>query len=379
MYKPHISGVTNYISLNKRELEPAGHKVYVFTLGGEAYEDDELYVVRSPAIPIPDTGYYLGFRYSRAAQRKLGSMDIVHVHHPFVSGRLALRYCRPRGIPIIFTNHTRYDLYAQAYLPMVPEALSETLLHAYMPDFCASCDLVIAPSAGLVKVLRGLGVGSPIEVAPNGVDLRPFEQGAPRSRAEFGLADDDCVLIYLGRVAPEKNLGFLLQAFVGAKSVVENLHLLIVGGGPALESLRDEAGRSGVGAFIRFTGPVPYQDVPGMLMLADAFVTPSLTEVHPLSLIEALAAGLPAIGIESPGVEDTICDGENGLLCANDLAVFTAKLVRLTLDAELRQRLAGGARESAKQYDIRRTSGIMMSHYERLAEERVRRSDGKAT
>ncbi len=378
IYKPHISGVTNYISLNKRVLEQKEHKVYVFTLGNETYEDDELYVVRSPAIPISGTGYYLGFRYSRVAQRRLSSMDIVHVHHPFVTGQLALRYCRPRGAPIVFTNHTRYDLYAQAYLPMVPEALSETFLQAYMPDFCASCDLVIAPSAGLMKVLRGFGVQTPIEVVPNGIDARPFEDVAERrSRAEFGLTDEDCVLIYLGRVAPEKNLTLLLRAFTGAKSVIENLHLLIVGGGPELDNLRDQAARSGVGACVHFVGPVSYEAVPGMLAVADAFVTTSLTEAHPLSLIEALAAGLPAIGIASPGIEDTIRDGENGFLCVNDLAIFTAKLVRLASDAKLRQRLAGGAKDSAKQYDIHRTSSIVMRHYERLVEDRLRRSERK--
>ncbi|MBI5829961.1 MAG: glycosyltransferase [Chloroflexi bacterium] len=162
VYKPHISGVTHYISQNKKALEKWRHKVYVFTLGNESFEDDELYVVRSPAIPLADTGYNLGFRYSRLAQRKLASMDVAHVHHPFISGQLAIRYCRRRNIPVVFTNHTRYDLYAQAYLPMMPGALSESFLQVYMPNFCAACDMVIAPSAGLVKVLRSFGVESPV-------------------------------------------------------------------------------------------------------------------------------------------------------------------------------------------------------------------------
>ena len=97
MYKPHISGVTNYVSLNKRMLESRGHKVFVFTFGDEDYEDDELYVVRSPGVPlnVHDTGFHLSFRYSQPAQRKVKSMDVVHVHHPFLTGPLALRYCRP--------------------------------------------------------------------------------------------------------------------------------------------------------------------------------------------------------------------------------------------------------------------------------------------
>jgi glycosyltransferase involved in cell wall biosynthesis len=89
VYKPYISGVTNYIVLNKRHLERAGHDVYVFTFGNIEYEDDEPRVIRSPGLPLADTGFYLSLRYSREAKKLLQSMDVVHVHHPFLSGRLA--------------------------------------------------------------------------------------------------------------------------------------------------------------------------------------------------------------------------------------------------------------------------------------------------
>jgi glycosyltransferase involved in cell wall biosynthesis len=371
-YKPYISGVTNCIALNKRVLESGGHQVFVFTLGNEGYEDNELYIVRSPAIPLLNTGFSLSFRYSRAAQRQLASMDIAHVHHPFISGRLAIRYCRPRGLPIVFTNHTRYDLYAQAYLPLVPGSLSETFLHAYMPDFCANCDLVIAPSAGLVKVLRSFGVETPIEVVPNGIETASFVNAAPRPRSALGLAEGDRVLIYVGRVGPEKNLAFLLRAFTAAQAMVDHLHLVIVGSGPELDNLRDRAGRVGLGDCVHFTGWVPYESVPGWLGLADAFVTASTTEVHPLSAIEAVAAGLPLVGIASPGIEDTIRDGQNGFLCPNDLAVFTQRLVQLMSDAALRERMAAEARAITGHYDIQRTAAIMQRHYERLIEARAR-------
>ena len=170
-YKPHVSGITNYIDLNKRYLERAGHDVFVFTFGDLDYRDDEPRVIRSPGLPLQKTGFYLSFRYSRAAKRLLQSMDIIHVHHPFLSGRLALRYARPLQIPVVFTNHTRYDLYAQAYMPLMPEEISDGLLKAYMPNFCEAVDLVISPSAGMEKVLRRLDVKAPIEVVPNGVEL----------------------------------------------------------------------------------------------------------------------------------------------------------------------------------------------------------------
>lgn len=377
-YKPYISGVTNHVALTKRALEARGHRVFVFTLGGEDYVDEELYVVRSPAIPLAETGFSFSFRYTRSAQRKLATMDVVHVHHPFVSGQIALRYCKKWGQPLVFTNHTRYDLYARSYLPQVPEALSEALLQAYFPGFCQKCDLVVAPSPGLAQVLRGFGVESHIEIIPNGVDLSRFREGRESriTRAQLGLADEDRVLIYVGRVGPEKNLTMLLQAFAGAQAAVERLQLLIVGDGPEMDSLRHWTARSGVGERVHFAGSVPYEDVPGYLQIADAYASASKTEVHPLSLIEAMASGLPALGVRSPGIEDTIRSGANGFLCRDDLAEFTAQMVRLMLDADQRKTLSEQARKDADQYDIERAASMLLEQYEQLRTRRPRRRPG---
>jgi 1,2-diacylglycerol 3-alpha-glucosyltransferase len=117
-----------------------------------------------------------------------------------------------------------------------------------------------------------------------------------------------------------------------------------------------------------FTGMIPHDEVPGYLTVADAFVTASVTEVHPLSVIEALACGLPVVGIDSPGVGDTIVDGENGFLCRNDLAAFTAKLTRLIADTSLRAAMSERARSSALEYDIQRTSRMVEERYQALVD-----------
>lgn len=379
MYKPNISGVTNYVSLNKRWLEANGHKVFVFTFGNLDYEDDELYVVRSPGLPlnVNDTGFHLSFRYSRTAERKLLTMDVAHVHHPFLSGPLALRYCKPHGIPIVFTNHTRFDLYAEHYLPrMVPDAVGDTFLRAYLPNFCAQCNLVIAPSPGTADMMRGLGVTVPITVIPNGIDFAPFQDPPPLTRAEVGLPDEAVVLMYTGRFSPEKNLTFLLRAFFGVAAARPDVVLALVGGGPELENLRDQAAHSGFGDRVKFLGKVEYTRVPSYLRLADVFVTASQTEVHPFSLIEAHASGLPALGIISAGVGDTIVDGVNGLLSTPDIAVFTAKLMRLVMEPETRRQMGAAARETAQRYDINRTGQAVLDEYTRLAAERQQRMTG---
>ena len=367
IYKPHISGVTNYVELNKRFLEIAGHEVYVFTFGNENHPDDEKNVVRTPGLPYKDTGLQFNVTYNKRTRQLLYTMDVVHVHHPFLSGTLALRYCHTRNIPIVFTNHTRYDLYAQAYLPMLPDTVGEAAMKTYLPPFCRACDLVISPSQGMAEVLRRFGVDADITVVPNGVELSRFlAPVTPINRGELGIPDNKIVLAYIGRIAVEKNLAFLLRSFNGVAEAYPEVHLLIVGSGPELENIQGQASNLSQGQRIHFTGFVPYERLPEYLSVADAFVTSSVSEVHPLSVIEAMASGLPVLGITSPGVEDTVEDGKTGFLSSNDLAAFTAKMVRIATEHKLRKTMGQNARQASKIYDIRLTSEIMLGHYQRL-------------
>jgi len=370
-YKPYVSGITNYIEINKRHLELAGHEVFVFTFGDIEYKDSEPRVIHSRGVPLSDSGFYLSTRYSPAAKKLLQSMDIIHVHHPFLSGRLALKYSRSPQIPIVFTNHTRYDLYAQAYLPMVPEEMSQGLLQAYMPSFCEAVDLVIAPSAGMEKVLRQLNVTGNIAVVPNGVDLKNFYEAKPFSRAELGYKEDDILLIYAGRLAPEKNLPFLLRSFAGVAQTLPNVHLLLIGSGIQQfeEETRNLVGELELTQRVRFTGRIAYDELPAYLAMGNIFVTASITEVHPLSVIEAMGAGLPVMGVQSVGVGDTVQDEITGLLATHDLPAFTAKLTRLCLDPNLRAQMGESAREASSAYAIERTTGLMLEHYEKLKRE----------
>jgi glycosyltransferase involved in cell wall biosynthesis len=372
LYKPYISGITNHIELSKKYLEAAGHEVFVFTFGDEHYQDDEPNVIRSPGLSLPlvDTGYYLNIRYSQKAQKLLRSMDVVHVHHPFLSGRLAIWYCKPRGIPIVYTNHTRYDLYAQAYLPVLPEGMGETFLKAYLPNFCTSVDLVIAPSMGLQAVLQRIGVTAPITVLPNGVDLSPFRAKIePVDRATLGFDARDVILIYVGRLGPEKNLPFLLRSFNGVVQTYEGVRLLIVGDGPERDNLEDRVRHMGIGEYVSFAGQVPYAMIPAYLKMADVFVTASVTEVHPLSVIEAMAAGLPVLGIDSPGISDSITNGETGYIVSEeDLAIYTAKMIRLVKEREIRLKMSKQARSASEQYAIERTTKMMVECYQQVVD-----------
>lgn len=367
-YLPVLNGVTNLVRTHKAQLQRLGHQSPVFTVGHRDYADEEADIVRSWGIPLGDTGYFAAAAYSREAQAHLATMDVLHAHHPFVAGQLALRYGRHFGRPIVYTNHTRLDLYAGTYAPSPLSRLAQRMVYWYMPRFASRCDLVIAPSDGLAAVMRGRwGVTVPVEVVPNGIDLARFRRSAgARVRTKLGLPADGTLAIYTGRLGLEKNLGFLLRAFARVAASEPELHLLLLGGGPQAEALKAMVAELGLGERVILPGAVAYEQVPDYLSAADLFVSASVTEVHPMSLIEALAAGLPAVGMMSPGVADTIEDGVNGLLAAGHLTSFAEALGRVATDAAFRARLAEGALRSGARYGIERTTEQTVELYRRL-------------
>lgn len=370
VYKPFVSGVTHFVSQHKRALESLGHKVFVFTLGHTDYEDEELHVYRSPALPLTETGYQFGFVYSRLARRKVKTMDVLHAQHPFISGSLALTYGRRYGLPVIFTNHTRYVTLAQHYAPPLASDVSAALLEAYLPWFANQCQVVTAPTQAIRRLLREYGVTVRIPVIPNGVELSSF-RAPPRlqTRAALGLPDEARVAVYVGRVAPEKNLPFLLRAFARVRRQLPAAYLLLVGHGPEEDDLREQAAELDIAAHTLFTGRVDYEQVPDYLALADIFVTASVVEVQPLSIIEGLAAGLPAVAIASDAVSDTLTDGYNGLLSTYSSEDFAARWTTLLSDGDLRARLAANVQESSRRYDIHHTAAQMAELYEEVIQE----------
>ena len=378
IYKTQVSGVTNSIALIKRWLEKEGHEVYIFTFGDDEVIDDEKNIIRTTGVPVVDTGIYLNLRYNKHARRLLYSMDITHVHHPFVSGSLAMRYCVPRNIPVVFTNHTRYDLLTQAYLPIVPETIGDAALKAYLSPFYRACDLVIVPSPSMRQVLvEHFGLDSPVVVIPNGLDLTPYRaEIQPINRASFGYSSDDVISTYVGRLSPEKNLSLLIRAFYGVAMTYDHVRLLVVGDGPDRENLEAQVKYMNIGNKVYFTGMVDYKDIPAYLAASDIFVTPSSAETFGLSTVEAMAAGLPALGIDAPGTGDIIEDGITGLIATDDLAVFTAKLVLLSTNHELRQAMGKKAVQASKKYDIQTTTGILLQYYEQLVDNAKRRHKG---
>lgn len=352
-YLPSRNGVATSTALYARGLRERGHEVRIFA-------------PRHPQQPPHEEGVYRlnsSFAGARAlgapadypvlllpgprltARLPLRDLDILHTMHPFLAGRLALTWSRLSGAPVVFTAHTQYDQYLH-YAPM-PRRVGRAMLRPHVAAFARRVDTVLAPGHAMVEMLRRYGFGGEVQLFPNPVDLAAFREARGEAfRAEYGLPQDAPLAMYLGRLAPEKNLDVLLRAFARARASRPDLRLLIVGDGPSRETAQ-----AGAPAGVTFTGPLPYARVPEALAAADAFLTASTSEVLPMSMIEALAAGTPLVAAQSPAALDLVQAGLNGTVTDATPEALAAGLLDV-LDPTRLPVLQAGARASAAQYDL---------------------------
>lgn len=366
-YDPTVlNGVLRMVSLYKQHLEARGHEVLIFTLGEAAEGDADHGIIRSPGLRLGDYGYYISMGYTRQAQQLLAQMDIVHSHHLFMSVEMAHRYAH---CPVVYTNHTRYDLYTGAYTPL-PQGAADAIMRQVWPDFTDLADTVIAPAESVRHVMIDFGVRSPIVVIPNGIELERFARpSAPYHKIDLGWPPDALALAYVGRLAEEKNIAGLLRQFAAARARNPRLRLSIIGQGPQEADLHQLATALDLDESVRFTGAVPFDDVPNVLAAADAFVTASTSEVHPLTIIEAMAAGKPVAAVTSPGVSEIIVDGVTGCLAESEDGLCEA-ILGVTGDPIRLIQMGATAAESSHRFDIRYTIDLTLRLYERLLADR---------
>jgi 1,2-diacylglycerol 3-alpha-glucosyltransferase len=364
-YKPATNGVIRFVSLHKRMLESLGHEAFVFTWGSRDPGDGPG-VIRSPGLRFVKPGYYISTGYSRQAQSVLETLDLLHTNQPLLSGAMALRYGRRYDLPIVLTCHSRYDLLGINRLPFMPLDLYRALVRPYLRWCTDRCDLVTVSTPVAAQVMRSLGVACPIEVIPFGVELDCYHDLETRlTRSDLGLPDSVPLALFVGRLAPEKNVLFLLQAL--ARSELEHAYLLIVGTGDLRDDLEAHARALGVDSRVCFAGEAAPADMPLYASLADLFVTASEVETFSFAVVEGVAAGLPVVGMDMPWIRHVVRHGANGLLAtAGSVESFAQAWATLLDDGALRARLADGARATSKKYDVRRTTMLMVAHYEQL-------------
>lgn len=374
-YKPGVNGIIRFITMHKRVLEEMGHEVFVFTWG-PPHPDDEPGVFRSLGLPMPRPGYHFGWKYPRRTEAVLQTLDVLHANQPAMSGWVATRYGQRYSIPVVLTCHSRYDLLWKTTLPILPSAFYRAALRLCLRWITDRCDLVLATTSEAARVMHDLGVARPIETVPLGVELDRYRQPQRHlTRSDIGVPESAPLALFLGRLSPEKNVRFLLETL--ARPELAQAHLLLVGDGFERKVLESYARTLGLNGRAHCVGEVSAADVPAYVALADFFVTASQIETLCIAVLEALAAGLPIVGLNMPWIQPIVRHGANGLLTQPDAESFAQAWASLAGNPSLRARLAAGARATSEQYDVRRTTALIMAHYERLvAERRARKGAG---
>jgi len=372
-FRPYTSGVVRSIELFSREFNARGHEVFVF---GPDYpllhyprEEKVFRFVSIPAPTMPDFALPIPISVQLGSTIRRIGLDIIHVHSPFLLGRMGARAAKRYHLPLVFTFHTLYDQYVH-YLPVAQQA-SRRLVQIIARDFCNRCDLVVAPSRLVMNYLRHIGVNATIKTIPTGVDLEEFKGANPLWLQEnFGISPGEKVLLFVGRLGKEKNVVFLIKSFQLVQRVIPNLKLVLVGKGPLEEQLRHMCQELGLGEKVIFTGVLPRNKIVHCYASADLFVFPSVTETQGLVIGEAKAAGLPVVAIRAFGPAETVQHGEDGLLTDPTLSSFTEAVIQILQNPDLHRSMSRKALENVSLLSSSYCAERMLESYRELLENR---------
>ena len=374
-FTPHVGGVARSVEAYTASYRKLGHRVLVVAPEFDNMPSEETEVVRIPAIqnfngsdfsvvlPAP------GFLHSAV---EAFQPDIVHSHHPFLIGSTALRLARQLSLPIVFTHHTMYEQYTH-YVPGDSETLKRFVINL-STRYANLCDHVFAPSASIASVLRRREVVVPIDVVPTGVSLGLMSRGDGAGfRAVMGISEDAFVVGHVGRLAPEKNLGFLTDAVAAFLKSNPRACFLLVGWGPSETPLRRAFQKAGLADRLYETGVLTHPILASAYQAMDLFAFASKSETQGMVLTEANAAGVPVVALDAPGVREVVVDGENGrLLKEETVEAFSSAFRWLAeMTPEQRQELRQAAKAAAERISLETTAQKALSIYEAMLERGV--------
>ena len=326
-YPPYVNGVSTSVETLKHALEAKGHTVYIISVGQDAktydYQEEEK-VLRIPGIPLGIYDYRMSSFYPLKVINKIKSwhLDIIHSHTEFSIGIFARLFAKQYNIPLVHTYHTMYKDYTyyisrnHKFFDLGVKKTVEYISKFYCDN---TADAFIVPTLKTYRLFRDeYHYDKDIYIVPTGVDATRFYKEKvsklkiAKLKREYGYKRKDFVLLYVGRLAKEKNVPYLFDVIEKAHKQNSNVKLLIVGYGPDEESYRQLIKDRSLDNVIKFTGKIAWQDMPNYYQLANAFITASVTETQGLTVIEALAASLPIICIDDDAFKSAVDDNFNG-------------------------------------------------------------------
>lgn len=361
-YLPITNGVVHVVKLTHDELVRRGHNVSVIAPAPVGVRVRARGVHYVPGVPLPGgSGYQLALPQLSTTHQLLKNATIIHTHHPFTLGRWGLKHAKRLGKPFLFTNHTQYVQYSH-HVPIVGSLL-RTPIEDTVRQFANQCTVVIAPAPTTADALRNAKVEAPIQTVPNGIEVAHFANGDPLTlRKELSLDVREPVLVYTGRLAPEKSVEQLIKLTKQLQKTLP-VHLVLAGDGSSRRALTRLSHELGITDRVHFLGVVPYRRLPDIYAAGTLFVTASTSEVHPLTVLEAQAAGLPVVAVRANGTRDIITDQKNGILTPPTLTGLSAGTRQLLTRPALRHKLSRAAQANAQRYSTKASVDTLLDTY----------------
>ena len=381
-YPPYINGVSTSVAMLKRALEKKGHTVYVVTVSNNAlkYEyDKEERIVKVPGIPIGIYDYRLSRIYplTMINTMKNWNLDVIHSHTEFGIGILARLFAKQFNIPLVHTYHTLYEDYTHYITHGYFEKSSKKIVEYLTKFYCdKTANELIVPTNKIYKLFKEkYKFEKNIHIIPTGINVdRFFEENINKKdvdtlKKKLKLDRKDFIIIFVGRLAQEKNVEFLLHAHKRLIKKCKNIKLLIVGDGPDKENYEKKAKELKIDQNTIFTGKVAWEEIPIYYHCSNLFATASKTETQGLTVIEAMAAGITPLCIKDESFLGTVTDELNGRIFNNE-EEFYNQVIELYENNEIRKKYNKQARVQAEHCSDASYAERVLEVYKRAVKEK---------
>ncbi len=359
-YPPFINGVSTSVLMLKQGLESLGNEVYVVTVNSESFSyKEEENILRIPGIPVGIFDYRLTGLYPIKARNiiKNWNLDVIHTHTEFGVGTFARLISKQYNIPLVHTYHTMYEEYVYYITKGYFDGASKKLVEYLTLFLCdKTVEELIVPTKKTYDLFKEkYKVKRDVHIIPTGIDVTRFykekvdKMDVIKAKKDLGLSKDDFVILYLGRIAKEKSIDFLIKNLKDIIKKIPKAKLIIVGDGPDMKDLMELTNENRLNKHVIFVGKVPWEEVPIYYQLSDVFVTASKTETQGLTVIEAMAASKPVVAIKDESFELVITDKQDGLFFTDDIE-YKDLIYKLYNDHKYRRLISKQARITANNY-----------------------------
>ncbi|KOF57194.1 glycosyl transferase [Clostridium sp. DMHC 10] len=374
-YFPMTNGVVISMDNLYKQLKLLGHDVKILTLSSDGNEhiSGDIYYFSSY-----NSNIYPNTRVIKLGQNKIikelikWNPDIIHSQSEFSTMIVAKYLKRKLNIPQVHTYHTMYEDYLHYFLG--GKVLRKTVVSKLTGILLNTFETVIAPTEKIKEKLESCNVSTNIEVAPTGINIEKFQKGLSQVEKEkllsrYGLSSKDTILLYVGRIAEEKNIEEVLSLYNNALRYVKNTKLLIVGGGPDLPKLKDIVKKYGIEEYVKFTDMINTDEIYKYYNLGDIFITASISETQGITYIEALASGLPVICRWDMCIKDLIIDRQTGFTYKNE-EEFKNALINIVLNEELKRHMGTNIQSKVRSYSVERFGERILEVYNTVLDQK---------